>query len=202
MCIRDRDTTVQILEKCLKGLTNFPDEQFSIRTSIKAYQSLANIYLTKDQPEKSLSFTNKALALQQGKKPYKLFNSYELLGRYHLYKKEFVKAEENLNKSIEKRMAHYHKFTNHRYIAVGYFELGKLYQAKGDYQRALDTYQLTLQKLTPGFKSSDLNDNPHAADILSMREGVSILKAKASTLLVVAEENENKVEYLLSLIHI
>ena len=86
------EKSINTIEQCLEVLDSFPDKVFSHRTRIKSYQTLSSIYLKQQQPEKSYQFLQKALQLQKDK-PYRVYNSQDLLGHYYLQKKNINKQK-------------------------------------------------------------------------------------------------------------
>ncbi len=119
-----------------------------------SYNNLGIIYESENDPDSALIWYSNALKLYESLPDAKLGVSYSLcyLGGIYSLQKQYDKALEALNKSLELRLVVDDKFA----ICQSYTALGECYSSKGEYNNAILNFK----------KSIDISKEIHFPDIL------------------------------------
>lgn len=157
--------------------------------------NLAVAYQQKGNYEKSLKILFSILKEYKGnKREDRIFKH---IGTTYYHMKEYKKALEYLNKSLEQKKLRYKK--KHPYLAINNTAIGDVFYELNDYPTALKHYQQSIIDLCLNFNDSIHLSNPKLELISDKGELLIALRKKAATLAKINQPKEALETYLLSI---
>ena len=148
---------LEILEEALK----IPS--ISVIQKSRIHSELARNWYKKKEYNVAIKEAEKAIYYQRNlknKKQHILINSYTTKGLCFIALNELEKAKNEIDKALN--LAYKTYKSNDREIAKLYLLLAEIAAIKQNYNKALSTYQKSLQTLLPSYKPKHLFDNPKA----------------------------------------
>lgn len=173
------------------------------KTLLRDYQSLANLYLKTDKPDKSLETLEKAKLIQEKYKAIygKMMQGetfYITKGKAYTLLEKYDEAQEFLHLGIREGKKNYQSFKTHSKIGLSYKALGDLYSKKEEWIKAVQNYQKAIYHYASDVDTLDYFKTP---DINKVGvQSVSLIELLRSRTIALKNIfiHDNKREYLMA----
>jgi len=141
------------------------------------YQNLSNIYLNNNQLDSCLYYGQRALSIleKDGKSYWDDYQNYFTLGNYYLKTDSYPLALDYFKKGLIRAKKQKDVFRPVDAIV----RFANVLYNHGNHQEALDSLQMGLQLLCPGFKSSDITATPLPQSFAHKKSALKLIEQKA-----------------------
>ncbi len=140
----------QALSKYKQIISFIPNRNsYTIATvKIDCYYDMAQIFLDQNINDSALISAIKADKIQRKDNPYRPQIYYDIIGEVHKRDKDYSSAYEAFAQAFALRKENLRYLPNHPSIARSYMDIGRLFFAKKDYDKALNYLNQSIQWLT------------------------------------------------------
>ena len=182
------DKATELYDKAISLLN--PHEKKHHRYLINYFHSMALIAIDQNQLDEAIRYLDSAKALQK-KTPAYISTNYKILAEYYLKKGDYEHAISEQNKNFEELNARIIKTKKHLSLAETIQKQGEIHQHFGYTKKALERFQYGIARLSMDVDSTDLWQNPSPEDAMASVDLIPLVKSKARSLKLLAEEEKN-----------
>lgn len=198
-CFMGKEDTEKAIIYYKKALTlieksKFRSGEFLRQSKVYALNNLTKIYIENDKIQKALPLAFEALNTQHDLDFFEKYVALENLGKIYQRKGELNKAIVFFKKAIEAAESEYNTFEKHPEIAGRYATIGNAWVKEGEFDRALEFYQIALEKNHLTFLARDSISTPGLKGYINKPIALDILKDKAGLLYQIHQNtNDEKI---------
>lgn len=185
--------------KAMETVERSPEGVETTATKKLILKNFPSYYTMTNQPDSALFYLELLRSSIDDSDKIPLAQYYQLIGETHFNAKNYAAAETAVRRALQLRREVY--TAKHPEIVYSYTNLGELYAAQGEHQKALPYFQRSLEAVAWNFHdTTDLAANPGLTDNISdKRRLLRTLDGKAKSLQAGGQSELAKSTYQLAL---
>lgn len=187
--IGETETAIALYHDALQILA-VPENQPLIDARIDIHQTLVRQYTKLKQTDSAQYHLNQALALEPMAKQFQWDYHYRILGDISLQKANYSELLSIRKKELAAYRSRLENNPKHPRVAESYQRLADAHSFLGQFEEALPAYQRALELVSSVDSLDSRFENPPLDKFLYPIDAISIVRAKASTLMNYYEEKK------------